>query len=99
MNRFENKVVLITGAGSGIGAASVRRLFSEGASIAAADIRKEEVDKVVAEFKGSDRIYGVSIDVSNRDQVADFVSGAVRRFGKLHGLVNSADIRGVGNIL
>jgi meso-butanediol dehydrogenase/(S,S)-butanediol dehydrogenase/diacetyl reductase len=99
MNRFENKVVLVTGAGSGIGAASVRRLFSEGASIAAADIRKEEVDKVVAEFKGSDRIYGVSIDVSNRDQVADFVSGAVRRFGKLRGLVNSAGIRGVGNIL
>jgi meso-butanediol dehydrogenase / (S,S)-butanediol dehydrogenase / diacetyl reductase len=99
MKRFEHRTVLVTGAGSGIGAACVRRLFAEGASIVAADVRKEEVDNVVSEFKGSDRIFGVSVDVSNRDQVAAFVSGAVQRFGKLHGLVNSAGIRGVGNVL
>ena len=90
---------MVTGAGSGIGAACVRRLFAEGASIVAADVRKEEVDKVVSEFGGSDRIYGVGVDVSNRDRVAAFVSRAVQRFGKLHGLVNSAGIRGVGNVL
>jgi len=45
MKRFEDKTILVTGAGSGIGAACVRRLFAEGASIAAADVRKEEVDK------------------------------------------------------
>jgi NAD(P)-dependent dehydrogenase (short-subunit alcohol dehydrogenase family) len=77
----------------------VRRLFAEGGSVVAADIRKEAVDKVVAEFGGSNRIYGVGIDVSDRDQVGACVSGAVRRFGNLHGLVNSAGIRGVGNIL
>ena len=99
MKRFENKTILVTGAGSGIGAATVRRLFEEGASVAAADIQKEAVDKVVSEFGGSDRIYGVGVDISNRDQVATFVSGAVKRFGKLDGLVNSAGIRGVGNIL
>ena len=43
MKRFEDRTVLVTGAGSGIGAATVRRLFNEGASIAAADVRKEEV--------------------------------------------------------
>jgi meso-butanediol dehydrogenase / (S,S)-butanediol dehydrogenase / diacetyl reductase len=99
MNRFENRTVLVTGAGSGIGAACVRRLFTEGASIVAADIRQEEVDQVVAEFRGSDRIYGARVDVSNRDEVATLVSGAAQRFGKLHGLVNSAGIRGVGNVL
>jgi meso-butanediol dehydrogenase/(S,S)-butanediol dehydrogenase/diacetyl reductase len=99
MKRFEDKTILVTGAGSGIGAACVRRLFAEGASIAAADLREAEVDKVVSELGSSERIYGVGVDVSDRDQVAAFVSGAVRRFGKVDGLVNSAGIRGVGNIL
>jgi meso-butanediol dehydrogenase / (S,S)-butanediol dehydrogenase / diacetyl reductase len=99
MKRFEDKTILVTGAGSGTGAACVRRLFAEGASILAADVRKEEVDKVVSEFGNSERIYGVGVDVSDRDQVAAFVSEAVRRFGKLYGLINSAGIRGVGNVL
>jgi meso-butanediol dehydrogenase / (S,S)-butanediol dehydrogenase / diacetyl reductase len=99
MNRFADKAILVTGAGSGIGAACVERLFEEGASIAAADVRKEEVDKLASKFGNSDRIVGVGVDVSDRDQVAAFVSEAVRRFGQLYGLVNSAGIRGVGNIL
>jgi meso-butanediol dehydrogenase / (S,S)-butanediol dehydrogenase / diacetyl reductase len=99
VKRFEDRTILVTGAGSSIGAACVRRLFAEGASIAAADVRKEELDKVVSELGSSDRIYGAGVDVSNRDQVAAFVSGAVGRFGKLDGLVNSAGIRGVGNVL
>ena len=99
MKRFENKTVVVTGAGSGIGAACVRRLFDEGASVVAADVQKENVDRVVAEFEGSDRVYGVGVDISNREQVAALVSGAVQRFGQLWGLVNCAGIRGVGSVL
>jgi meso-butanediol dehydrogenase/(S,S)-butanediol dehydrogenase/diacetyl reductase len=99
MRRFENKTVLVTGAGSGIGAASVRRLFAEGASVVIADVRKEDADRVAAEFGGSDRVYAVSVDIANRSQVDAMVAGAVERFGALHGLVNSAGIRGVGTIL
>ena len=99
MKRFENKTVLVTGAGSGIGAAAVRRLFDEGASIVAADVRKEAVDTVVSACGGSDRMDGVGVDIAHRDQVAAFVSGAVQRCGQLHGLVNSAGIRDVGTVL
>ena len=99
MKRFEGKTILVTGAGSGIGAACVRRLVAEGASVVAGDVRKEDVDKVVSEFGGNDRIYGVGVDVTNREQVEAFVSGAAQRFGNLFGLVNSAGIRGVGNVL
>ena len=99
MNRFENKCILVTGAASGIGAATVRRLFAEGASIAAADIHSEDVDKLVSEFAEPDRLFGAGVDVTHRDQVESFVYAAVQRFGKLDGLVNSAGIRGVGTIL
>ena len=99
MTRFRDKTILVTGAGSGIGAACVRRLYAEGASIAAADMRKEALDNLLSELGNGERLYGCGVDVSDRDQVAAFVSGAVQRFGKIHGLVNCAGIRGVGNIL
>lgn len=99
MKRFEGKTILVTGAGSGIGAACVRRFLAEGASVAAADVRKEDVDKVVAEFAGNTRVVGMAVDVANREQVAAFVADAEKRFGTLFGLVNCAGIRGVGNVL
>jgi NAD(P)-dependent dehydrogenase (short-subunit alcohol dehydrogenase family) len=99
MKRFEGKTIVVTGAGSGIGAACVRRLFDEGASVVAADVRQEDVERLVAEFGGSDRVFGVAVDVADHDQVVGLVEGAVERFGNLYGLVNSAGIRGVGSVL
>ena len=99
MKRFENRTVVVTGAGSGIGAATVRRLFEEGASVVALDMNKEAVDKVAAEFGGSDRIYAAQLDVTDRDAVFAAIDGAVKRFGALYGLANCAGIRGVGNVL
>ena len=99
MNRFEGKTILVTGAGSGIGAACVRRLFHEGASIVAADSQRQNLENVVSEFGGSDRVQAVTVDVTDRNQVAALVSGAMSRFGTLYGLVNSAGVRCVGNIL
>ena len=97
--RFEGKTILVTGAGSGIGAACVRRLLAEGASVVAADVRKDDVDKVVANLGTGAKVVAVAVDVADREQVLAFVADAVARFGALHGLVNSAGIRGVGTVL
>jgi NAD(P)-dependent dehydrogenase (short-subunit alcohol dehydrogenase family) len=99
MKRFEGKSIVVTGAGSGIGAATVRRLFEEGASIAAIDNRKDQLDQVTAEFGSSTKVHGAVVDITRRDQVDKFMAGAANRFGSLHGLVNSAGIRGVGTLL
>ncbi len=99
MNRFERRTVLISGAGSGIGAACVRRLFSEGASIAAADLQRESLEKLASDLGAGDRLYCAGVDVANREQVDAFVAGAKSRFGSLNGLINCAGIKGVGNVL
>lgn len=99
MSRLDGRAVLVTGAGSGIGAACVRRLIAEGARVAAADLDKAAVDRVLAELDCSDRAFGMSMDVSSSQQAATFVDAAIQRFGRLHGLINCAGIRGVCNTL
>lgn len=99
MNRFEGKTIVVTGAGSGIGAACVRRLHAEGAAVVAADVRKEDVDKLAADIGGGSRIHAAVLDVTNLDQVTELIADVSRRFGNLYGLVNSAGIRGVGSVL
>ena len=50
MNRFENKVVVITGAAGGIGEATTRRIVSEGGKVVIADHSQERADKLAAEL-------------------------------------------------
>jgi NAD(P)-dependent dehydrogenase (short-subunit alcohol dehydrogenase family) len=99
MNGLYGKTVVVTGAASGIGAATTKRLHAEGASVVAADLRLEDVEKVLVDLDHSDRILPVAVDVSNAKQASELISIATAAFGPLHGLVNSAGIRGVGNIL
>ncbi len=96
MKRFEGRTILVTGAASGIGAACVQRLASEGAAVVAIDLRQDDVDTIAA---GRDLVWGVAADVADREQVVSVVEEAGRKFGNLYGLVNSAGIRGIGNLL
>ena len=99
MKRFEGKVVLVTGAGSGIGAACVRRLFAEGATVIAVDVTEEAANTIVSELGKSDRIQGVTLDVRDRNAAIQIVADARKRFGALNGLINCAGIKGVGSIV
>jgi NAD(P)-dependent dehydrogenase (short-subunit alcohol dehydrogenase family) len=99
MKCFEGKTILVTGAGSGIGAACVRRFVADGAFVVAGDLRKADVEKVLAEAGAGDKVLAVAVDVADEAQVRAFVDAALVRFGTPYGLVNCAGVRGVGSVL
>jgi meso-butanediol dehydrogenase/(S,S)-butanediol dehydrogenase/diacetyl reductase len=92
--RFEGKVAIITGAASGIGLATARRIAADGGRIVLADLSTDklaEAEKSVA-GAGGGNVWASRCDVSNADQVAATVSGALERFGRLDVIVNNAGL-------
>lgn len=99
MAQFTDRTVMVTGAASGIGAAVVRRLYRDGATVIACDLSPEALAKLAAEFPDSARVETAALDVTSRDAALNCVALARARHGALHGLVNCAGIAGVGNIM
>lgn len=94
MHRFEGKVVVVTGAASGIGLATAKRLASEGARVVVADIDDpggSEAEKQVR-AAGAPDARCVHCDVSKEDQVVACVEVAVAQLGGIDGIVNNAGL-------
>ena len=99
MKRFTDRAAIVTGSGSGIGAATARRLFAEGASVIVVDANGEAARRVAEDLGDAKRAYAVALDVTDRAQVSAMMAEGVARFGFLHALVNCAGIRGVSSVL
>ena len=84
------KVFLVTGAGSGLGAATVRALAAAGANVVLADVNREAVENLAAEL-GANACF-VETDVANEASAVNAVNTANSVFGGLHGLVNCAGV-------
>ena len=90
--RFEGKVVVITGAASGFGAAAARRFTGEGARVVAADINAQRLADTVDAVKAAGRgeILAIETDVTSGAAVQAMVDAAVARFGTVDVLINNA---------
>ena len=79
---LNGKVVLITGATGGIGAASARALYSKGANLVLTDLSQQSLDLLAAEFDAT-RVLAVPLDVTDAAASKAVVKQAVAHFGRL----------------
>jgi len=93
MKRFVDKVVMVTGAGSGIGRASAVRIAAEGGSVFCVDLNMTSADATVTEIVSAGGLATAhSCDVSNEEAVEHCFSACLDTYGSLYALINMAGI-------
>lgn len=93
MDRFKDHVVLLTGAASGIGKASVLRMAEEGAAVLCADIQADAAEATAKEARElGAKASSVRVDVSDPGSVTEAVGACLEEFGRIDSLCNIAGI-------
>jgi NAD(P)-dependent dehydrogenase (short-subunit alcohol dehydrogenase family) len=99
--RFDHKVVLITGAGSGLGQASALQVAKEGAKLSLVDLNSaglEETKKLVLEVAPEAEVLLVTANVADEKAVQNYVKETVETYGKIDSFFNNAGIEGEQNL-
>lgn len=96
MPRFDNRVVIVTGGASGMGAAHVRAFADEGATVVLADIDATMGEQVAAQTRGP--VHFANLDVTDESAWHAMVDDVVMRFGRVDVLINNAAILAVGAV-
>lgn len=90
---IEGKVVVITGASSGLGESTARHLAELGATVVLGARRKDRLDAIVKDITGKGgKALAVTVDVTKREQVNNLIQEALKTFGKVDVLVNNAGV-------
>jgi NAD(P)-dependent dehydrogenase (short-subunit alcohol dehydrogenase family) len=92
--RLDGKVAVVTGAAGVIGTATIRLLAERGAKIVAIDRREQDLKAAVRELPASAEALVVAADVTQEDEVADYVRAATNRFGTIDVFYNNAGVEG-----
>lgn len=98
MNRFTDKVVIITGGASGLGLATAQRLADEGASLALVDLKQDALDEAIGTLPKGAKATAIVADVSDPKQVKAYVAKTVEAYGRIDGFFNNAGIEGKQNL-
>jgi len=92
--RLDGRVAVVTGAAGVIGGATIRLLAERGARIVAVDRKAVELQAAIAALPASAQALAVSADVTQEDEVAEYVRAAVDKFGAIDAFYNNAGIEG-----
>jgi meso-butanediol dehydrogenase / (S,S)-butanediol dehydrogenase / diacetyl reductase len=96
--RFTGKVVIVTGGGSGIGAATAHRFGAEGATVVVTGRTQEKLDKVVVDAPAGSTLHARVADTSDEQAVISLVADVVGEHGRLDTLVNNAAVAEPGTV-
>ena len=88
---FQDKVIIITGGGSGIGRCTAHELSALGAQVVITGRKQEKLDKVSQEIiEDGGKVHSIVCDNREEQQVKDMIAEVIEKFGRLDGLVNNA---------
>jgi NADP-dependent 3-hydroxy acid dehydrogenase YdfG len=97
--RLQGTVALVTGASSGIGAATARSLAAQGAAVALLARRRDRLDALADAIRADGgTAIGVQADITSRQQASDAVERAVSELGRLDTVVNNAGLMHLGPV-
>ncbi|MDQ3227458.1 MAG: SDR family oxidoreductase [Chloroflexota bacterium] len=93
--RFQDRIVVITGAAGGLGSAAARRFAAEGASLALLDRDRAEAERLAMELgvSGHD-VLAIAVDVANEQSIAQAIAQTEKHFGRIDVLFNNAGVGG-----
>ncbi len=92
-NNIEGKVVVITGASSGLGEATARHLAQKGAAVVLGARRRDRIESLSNDLeKSGGRALAIATDVAAPSQVKTLVDGAVEKFGRIDVMINNAGL-------
>jgi len=95
LKKFENKTVIITGGAGGIGLAAGRLFAKQGAHVLLVDLNEKELVTAAEKINDAEKVSYYVADVTQEDQVNNYVNVAIERYGSIDCFINNAGIEGV----